>query len=260
MPINQAVILAGGLGMRMREESSILPKPMIEIGSIPLIEHVIDNISRQGINNILVLLGYKGDVIKDYFFHYKVKTSNVRINLKNGEVDFFDKSGSLRNLTVTLVDTGTDSLTGERLLRAIDFLDEEFILTYGDGLSNVNLVKLFASHKLSGLNNTVTVTSNPSRFGVINRDSNNRVLNFREKPSGHDLVNMGYFVLNKEDVKEVPKNTMLENEFMHNLVSMGKLNSYYHDGFFLPVDTPRDIATANEMFGRGQAPWKEIAQ
>jgi glucose-1-phosphate cytidylyltransferase len=254
--LNQAVILAGGFGTRMRDESDVRPKPMVLVDGIPVIDHIIRNLIKQEITNIVILLGHKGEVIKDYFVNYKTRNFTTRVNLSSGKISYLGEDIFPQNLQITLIDTGEFSLTGDRILRGLDFFEDEFLLTYGDGLSNVDIAALFDSHSKSGIPNSVTVTYNPSRFGVVKRNSEGLVTDFNEKPDGHDLINMGFFILNKKDAERIPPGTMFEHDHLKNLISDRKLNSYMHEGFFLPIDTPRDVSIANELAKKGTPPWK----
>jgi glucose-1-phosphate cytidylyltransferase len=250
----QAVILAGGLGTRMREESEFRPKPLVQIGERPILEHIIFTLAEQGVTNFLILLGYKGTQIRDHFLKFREHTVTTKIDLKSGEVNYLEDS-LFPKCEITFMNTGKDSLTGERLLRASRYLENEFILTYGDGIANVNVADLIKCHNASYCPVTVTVTQNPSKFGVVKRDKAGKVTSFSEKPEGHDLINMGYFMVKKESLTLIPRNTMLEVEFMRNLIEMEKLNSYKHEGFFAAIDTPRDLDTVNGLYKEGALPW-----
>jgi glucose-1-phosphate cytidylyltransferase len=252
--LTQAVILAGGFGTRMREESEFKPKPMVQVGERPILEHIAFNFAKQGVENILVLLGYKGEVIRDHFLNYREHTQPVKIDLQTGTVEILGVT-SFPKCQITFLDTGLYSLTGERLLKAAPYLANEFYLTYGDGLADVNLLELEKSHRNANAMATVTVTSNTSKFGVVASDESGRVLSFSEKPEGHDLINMGYFVINKASLKFLPPNSMLEVEFLQSLISRKELNSYKHNGFFAAIDTPRDLDAINVKYREGSLPW-----
>jgi glucose-1-phosphate cytidylyltransferase len=254
MPITQAVILAGGFGTRMREESEFKPKPMVQVGERPILEHIAYNFAKQGVENILVLLGYKGEVIRDHFLNYREHTQPFKIDLQTGDVQILGNS-PFPKCQITFLDTGLHSLTGERLLRATPYLEDEFFLTYGDGLADVDLLELEKTHRNANTMVTVTVTPNTSKFGVVSRNESGQVLSFSEKPDGHDLINMGYFLINKASLEFLPPKTMLEVEFLHNLISRGELNSYKHDGFFAAIDTPRDLDAVNLKYREGSLQW-----
>ena len=253
MKIQQAVILAGGMGTRMREESEVRPKPMILIGGVPIIDHLIRSLIRQGITDILILIGHKGDVIKDYFLNYGSRHAPTKVNLRTGKIELLGNPSL--NVEITLLDTGESTQTGDRVRFASEYLLDNFLLTYGDGLSDIKLSKLVQSHIQSGLRNTVSITRNPSRFGVVTRDKKGRVTDFSEKPEGQDLINMGYFILSKSDIPQIPSGTMLEKDFLQSLIIHKQLNSYMHDGFFLPIDSQRDVQIANNHLLQGDAPW-----
>ena len=252
--MKQAVILAGGFGTRMRDESDFRPKPLVQIGERPILEHIIFILAKQGFTDFIVLLGYKGIQIRDHFIKFREHTTTTKINLKTGEVNYLDDSLFPR-CEITFMDTGEESLTGERLRRASKYLENEFLLTYGDGIANVNVADLIESHKASNCPVTVTVTQNPSRFGVVKISEGGKVMSFSEKREGHDLINMGFFIVKKESLALLPPDTMLEVEFMHNLIKVGKLNSYKHDGFFAAIDTPRDLDRVNRLYKDGALPW-----
>jgi glucose-1-phosphate cytidylyltransferase len=255
LKIQQAVILAGGMGTRMREESEVRPKPMILIGGVPIIDHLIRSLIRQGITDILILIGHKGDVIKDYFLNYGSRHAPTKVNLRTGEIQLLGDPLSNLNAEITLLDTGESSLTGDRVRLAAEYLQDNFLLTYGDGLSDIKLSEIIHSHSRSGLRNTVSITKNPSRFGVVTRDETGVVLDFSEKPEGQDLINMGYFILSKRDIPKIPSGTMLEKDFLQTLIRDKQLNSYMHEGFFLPIDSQRDVKIANNYLLHGDAPW-----
>ena len=243
------------MGTRMREESEVRPKPMILIGGVPIIDHLIRSLIRQGITEILILIGHKGDVIKDYFLNYGSRHAPTRVNLRTGEIQLLGNPLFNLNAEITLLDTGETALTGDRVRFASDYLQDNFLLTYGDGLSDIKLADIISSHSGSGLRNTISITKNPSRFGVVTRNEAGTVLEFSEKPEGQDLISMGYFILSKKDIPQIPTGTMLEKDFLQSLISHKQLNSYMHEGFFLPIDSQRDVQIANNYLLQGDAPW-----
>lgn len=255
MEIKQAVILAGGFGTRMREESEFRPKPMVEIGGKPILEHIIYNFCSQGFSKVLVLLGYKGVVIRDHFLKFREHTLPIKINLQTGQSTLIGEP-TFPECELTLIDTGLNSLTGERLLRALPYLDDKFCLTYGDGIADMDLEKLVIHHQKSGKLATVSVTSNTSKFGVVEREEiDGSVRSFSEKPQGHDLINMGYFIFEKKSLLHLESDTMLETEFMQKLISINELSSYKHEGFFAALDTPRDLESIKGKYEDGLLPW-----
>ena len=242
-------------GTRMREESEFKPKPMVQIGEKPILEHIIYNFASQGVKNILVLLGYKGEAIRDHFLRFREHSAPIKINLMNGHVELLGDQ-KFPECEITFVDTGLNSLTGERLRRAQTYLESEFFLTYGDGIADVDLNSLVQTYRNSGKRAVMTVTANSSKFGVVIRNpESGQVIGFSEKPDGHDLINMGYFILKKDLVTEIPRDTMLENEFVQKLIAQGNLHSHKHDGFFAAIDTPRDLDAINIKYKNGELNW-----
>ncbi len=251
----KAVILAGGRGSRISEETSIKPKPMIEIGEKPILWHIMKFYSAHGINDFVICCGYLGYVIKEYFANYFVHTSDVTYDLANNKVEVHHQT--TEPWKVTLVDTGLDSMTGGRLRRVKQYLDDEdFCFTYGDGLSDVNITKLLKFHKDSGKLATVTAVQPPGRFGALILDSTD-VKGFREKPEDGGWINGGFFVLNPKVVDYIKDDgTTWEREPMESLVKDNQMNAFLHDGFFQPMDTLRDKNQLEEMWEKGTAPWK----
>ena len=253
----QIVFLAGGLGIRMRSDGEIRPKPMTLIGGIPIIEHLINHASRYGIKRVLVLVGYKGDMIRDYYLNYNSRKLPFTVDLNSGEIKY------LRNLQtpetgiqVTILDTGELSLTGERLRRAEEYLEDEFFLTYSDGLSDIDLHGLRAYHASHEFEVTMSVTKPVSRFGIVEMDENSgRISNFGEKSKQNDLINMGYFILTKNVIKEIKHDTMIELDLLPKLSQEGRIAARLHKGFFAPMDSPRDAEFLNQLWNEGNAPW-----
>lgn len=251
----KAVILAGGRGSRISEETSIKPKPMIEIGEKPILWHIMKFYSSYGINDFVICCGYLGYVIKEYFANYFVHTSDVTYDLANNKVEVHHQT--TEPWKVTLVDTGLDSMTGGRLKRVRQYLDDEdFCFTYGDGLSNVNLSELINFHKKSGKLATVTAVQPPGRFGALILDSD-AVKGFREKPEDGGWINGGFFVLNPQVVDYIQDDdTIWEREPMEKLVEANQMNAFLHDGFFQPMDTLREKMYLESLWEKGKAPWK----
>lgn len=228
--IKEVVLLAGGKGTRMRELTDTLPKPMVEIGGIPVLDHLIEIYNSFGNYNYLICTGYKGDVIKE---HYK------------------------SNSKVTTIDTGEETNTGGRVFQVLEFLGKNFMVTYGDGLANVNISKLLQFHFHHEKIATITVTNPVSRFGLLEFDKSNlnKVTNFVEKPKLKGYINMGFFVFNKSITDFLDKNSTLELEPLKKLTKQGELHSYIHNGYFEPMDTYREYKNLNEYWENGSKPW-----
>lgn len=254
----KAVILAGGFGTRISEESSIRPKPMVEIGGYPIIWHIMKIYSHYGINEFIICLGYKGEIIKEYFANYYLRKSDITVDLGIKSI-ITHKNGS-ENWKVTLVDTGESTLTGGRLKKVKKYLENEtFCMTYGDGVSNIDIGKLIKFHKKMKTLATVTAVQPPGRFGALNlKKGNNRVTEFREKPEGDGTwVNGGFFVLEPEVVDYIDNDRQSwEQEPMKKLAKKGQLAAYRHFDFWHPADTLRDKNVLEEMWQKGKAPWK----
>ncbi|MBI1862497.1 glucose-1-phosphate cytidylyltransferase [Candidatus Microgenomates bacterium] len=258
----KAVILAGGFGTRISEESGVRPKPMVEIGGKPLIWHIMKIYHTQGINDFVILCGYKGHMIKEYFANYKSHNSDMTFDFIKNEVVYH--KNNTEKWRVTLVDTGEDAMTGGRILRAKDYIgNERFLLTYGDGLSNIEIKKLIASHEShKGALVTVTAVPSPGRFGAFTLKSDQTaVTNFREKPSGDGVeeawISGGYFVMEPEIFDYIEDGqTVWEEKPMQTLAHEGKLHAYRHEGFWHPIDTLRDKNVIEKMWASSKAPWK----
>ena len=254
----KVVILAGGLGTRLGEETSLRPKPMVEIGGRPILWHIMKIYSAFGFNDFIILCGYKGEVIKEYFANYYLKNSDITIDLSDNSVQFHRRSSE--QWRITLCDTGRDTLTGGRIKRAEEFVKgERFMLTYGDGVADIDLRALLASHEASGLPATLTAVRPTARFGVIEMDAENRVTNFQEKPRGDNVwINGGFFVLEPEIFGYIKDgdSTVWEREPLQTLSASGLLNAYRHEGFWRPMDMLKDKKDLNEMWDCGRAPWK----
>ena len=252
----QAVILAGGLGTRLGEETAIRPKPMIEIGGMPIIWHIMKLYSAHGVNDFIVCLGYKGYLIKEYFANYFLHTADVTIDLKNNAIEVHQNRSE--PWKITLVETGADTQTGGRLKAIRPYLtaDQPFCFTYGDGLASIDLTALIAFHRAHGKSATISAVAPPGRFGAIEFDGD-RVRNFREKPDGDGaMINGGFFVADPSvlDLVEGPA-TLWEREPLEQLAASGELMAYRHAGFWQPMDTLRDKIHLEELWASG-APWK----
>lgn len=253
----KALILAGGYGTRISEESDIKPKPMIEIGGKPILWHIMKHYSHFGINEFVILLGYKGYVIKEYFANYYLHNSDVTIDTSKQQLEIHNNYSE--NWKITLIDTGIDTMTGGRIKRAQKYIgDETFCLTYGDGLSNVNLKELIAYHKSHGKKITMTAIQPEGRFGALQIENDNRVVNFFEKPKGDgSWINGGFFVCESSILDYIPGDqTVFEREPLEKLASDGQLHSFKHDGFWKCMDTLRDKNALNELWNSGNAKWK----
>ncbi len=252
----KAVILAGGLGTRISEETSLRPKPMIEIGGKPVLWHILKTYSHFGINDFVICLGYKAYMVKEYFANYFLHTSDVTFDLARNEMQVHHRHAE--PWRVTLVDTGELTQTGGRLKRAAEFLDDgTFCFTYGDGVSDIDIGAELAFHREQGALATVCAVQPPGRFGALNIDGN-RITRFTEKPQGDgSWINGGFFVLQPETLRYIEgDNTIWEREPLEALARDGQLTAYPHDGFWQPMDTLRDKNKLEELWQSGSAPWK----
>jgi glucose-1-phosphate cytidylyltransferase len=252
----KAVILAGGLGTRLAEETSTRPKPMVEIGGRPILWHIMKIYAAHGVNDFIVCLGYKGYLIKEYFANYFLHMSDVTIDMVNNRTEIHQNNAE--PWRITLVDTGDASMTGGRLKRVARYIgNEDFCMTYGDGVGNVNVTELIAFHRSHRRLATLTGTQPPGRFGALNLEGD-RVVGFEEKPQGDgSWINGGFFVLSPPVIDYVADDsTIWERGPMEGLARDGQLSAYLHKGFWLPMDTLRDKQHLEELWQSGQAPWK----
>ena len=252
----KAVILAGGLGSRISEETHLKPKPMIEIGGKPVLWHIMKGYSAHGINDFVICCGYKGYVIKEYFANYFLHMSDVTFDMQNNKMEVHQQSAE--PWRVTLVDTGEKTMTGGRLRRVRDYLgDEDFCFTYGDGVSNVNITELITFHRKQKKLATLTGIQPPGRFGVLNLKGES-VASFEEKPHGEGAwINGGFFVLSPKVIDLIGGDaTVWEREPMESLAHDGQLSAYLHSGFWHAMDTLRDRNHLEELWQSGKAPWK----
>jgi len=253
----KAVILAGGLGTRLSEETVTKPKPMVEIGGKPILWHIMKLYSHYGINDFIICCGYKGYVIKEYFKNYFLHQADVTFYMKKNKMVVHEERAE--PWTITLVDTGNNSMTGGRLKRVLPYLknEESFCFTYGDGLSDVNIKDLIKFHRSHGKQATLTATYPPGRFGALNIE-NNRVTKFEEKPRGDGaLINGGFFVLSPKVIDRIDGDSCVwEQEPLKGLAEDGELMSYKHDGFWQPMDTLRDKIYLDGLLKMNKAPWK----
>jgi glucose-1-phosphate cytidylyltransferase len=253
----KAVILAGGLGTRISEETHLKPKPMIEIGGKPILWHLMKIYSSHGINDFIVCCGYKGYIIKEYFANYFLHMSDVTFDMSNNKMKVHQQNAE--PWTVTLVDTGEETQTGGRLKRVASYLKNEkaFCFTYGDGLANVDIAKLIHFHEKHGKLATVTAVQPPGRYGALNRD-NDLVTGFVEKPKGDGgWINGGFFVLSPKCIDYIDSDdTAWEQRPLKDIALKGELMAYEHKDFWQPMDTLREKNLLEELWGSGKAPWK----
>lgn len=252
----KAVILAGGLGTRISEETHLKPKPMIEIGGKPILWHIMKTYSMHGINEFIICCGYKGYLVKEYFANYFLHMSDVTIDMKNNAMEVHEQHAD--PWLVTLIDTGEMTMTGGRLKRVQKFIGEEtFCFTYGDGVSDVDITKLIEYHRQNQTLATLTAVQPPGRFGALNFD-NGKILRFEEKPQGDcGWINGGFFVLEPAVLDLIEEDTTVwEQGPMEKLAELGQLKGYRHEGFWQPMDTLRDKIKLEELWATGKAPWK----
>lgn len=254
----KAVILAGGLGTRISEETHLRPKPMIEIGGKPLLWHIMKIYSSHGINEFVVCLGYKGYLIKEYFANYFLHMSDVTFDMAHNRMEVHQQH--VEPWKVTLVDTGEATMTGGRLKRVAPYVQQEdaFCFTYGDGVGDIDIRRLIAYHRAHGGLATLTATRPPGRFGALQLGTDHRVESFREKPAGEGgLINGGFFVLSPNVIDHIVGDEMpWEHEPLETLAEQGQLFAFEHTGFWQPMDTLRDKQHLEDLWSRGCAPWK----
>ena len=255
----KAVILAGGFGTRLSEETDTRPKPMVEIGGRPILWHIMKIYSKYDISEFIICCGYKAEVIKDYFINYSLQMSDLTVDLAKNEVVVHQKN--VESWKVTLVDTGPNTLTGGRLLRVRQYLEDEdmFCFTYGDGVGDINIGASIEHHKSQGRLATITSFSPPGRFGAISIDpATQNVVGFSEKPTGDlGLINAGFFILNPGVFDYIDgDDTIWEQDPLSSLAQNGELSAYRHHGFWQPMDTLRDKIKLQELWDTGRAPWK----
>ena len=253
----KAVILAGGLGTRISEETITRPKPMIEVGGKPILWHILKIYSHHGINDFVVCCGYKGYIIKEYFANYFLHMSDVTFDMSENSMEVHQRNAE--PWRITLVDTGEDTMTGGRLKRIANYVKDEeaFCFTYGDGIGDVNITELIAFHNAAGVKATLTATIPPGRFGVLDIVGS-KVSSFMEKPKGNgSMINSGYFVLSPKVIDYISDDsTAWERAPLERLAREGDLVAYQHHGFWQPMDTLRDKNYLEELWQSGRAPWK----
>jgi glucose-1-phosphate cytidylyltransferase len=256
----KAVILAGGFGTRLSEETSVRPKPLVEIGGRPIIWHIMSIYASHGIDDFIVCCGYRGDLLKEYFLNYSTWESDLTVDLSSGDIEVHRRARE--SWRVTLVDTGLNTMTGGRVRHVRDLLDSTFCLTYGDGVSDVSISELVAFHRRQQALVTLTAVQPPGRFGALTlRPDQDRIASFHEKPSSGDggdeaWINGGFFVAEPSAVDYIDgPDTVWEREPLERLATEGHLAAYRHDGFWQPMDTLRDKHLLEELWQRGDAPW-----
>ena len=258
----KTVILAGGLGTRLGEETVVRPKPLVEIGGKPIIWHIMKHYSHYGINDFVILLGYKGYMIKEFFDNYRRHLYDMKIDFKNNKSEIIKSDLNIEeeNWTIELIDTGEHTMTGGRLKRAYKYLKDEksFCLTYGDGVSDINIEKEIKFHKKHGKIATVGAVCPPARFGALKIENDNRVSNFIEKPKGDNgYINGGFFILNKAIFNYIDDDyTIFEQKPLMNLAENNEIMAFKHDSFWQCMDTQRDKTLLEDLWNKGNAPWK----
>lgn len=253
----KVVLLAGGLGTRISEESHLRPKPMIEIGGKPILWHIMKIYSHYGLNDFIVCCGYKGYVMKEYFANYFMHLSDVTFDLKNNKMEIHNNTSE--PWKVTLVDTGADTMTGGRVKRVKDYIgNETFCLTYGDGVADIQIDKLLKFHKEHGGKATLTAAQPPGRFGALSIEGT-QIKSFKEKPVGDgNWINGGFFVLEPSVIDLISNDeTVWEKEPLEKLADSNQLHAYFHNGFWQPMDTLRDKNHLEQLWSSGKAPWKQ---
>ncbi len=253
----KAVLLAGGLGTRISEETSIKPKPMVEIGGKPILWHILKIYSFFGINEFVICCGYKGYLIKEYFANYFLHMSDVTFHMRLNSMEVHHKKAE--PWQITLVDTGELTMTGGRLKRVGDYLgDADFCFTYGDGVADVDIKSLIEHHRLHGRKATVTAVQPPGRYGALQLSDDCRVDGFQEKPQGDGgWINGGFFVLNPSVLDYIEDDTSVwEQDPLKSLAREGQLTAFHHEGFWQPMDTLRDKLLLEKLWSEGRAPWK----
>lgn len=254
----KAVLLAGGLGTRMREETEFRPKPMVEIGGKPVLWHIMKIYAQHGISEFVICAGYKGNVIKNYFYNYAPENLDFTVRLGSHDEIVYHGSHEEFDWTVTVVDTGAETMTGGRIRRIERFVDgQPFLCTYGDGIANVDIADTIKFHGVQGKIATMTTTRPTSRFGVVDMNTEGSVSQFREKPRVDDWVNIGYFVFEPEIFDYLTDDsTVLEQQPLHSLADASQIAAYKHEGFWQPMDTQREAQQLNAIWDSGTAPWR----
>lgn len=253
----KAILLAGGLGTRLREETEFRPKPMVEVGGRPVLWHIMKNLAHFGITDFIIATGYKSDMIKEYFLNYEAWNNDFTIELGRKDSLTFHDVHEEAHWSVTVAFTGEATMTGGRVFRAAKYLNNErFLVAYGDGLADVNVDELVGFHKKSQGIATLTTVQPTSRFGVMDVGDDGKVISFAEKPKLDGWINIGFFVLEPEVLQYLNEDCVLEEEPLANLSADGQLSAYRHDGFWQPMDTFRESRLLNDLWDSGSAPWR----
>ena len=254
----KAVILAGGLGTRLSEATNLIPKPMVEIGGKPILWHIMKTYSHYGINEFIICCGYKGYVIKEYFSNYFRHNSDMTVDLSNNDIQIHDNH--CERWKITMIDTGLNTMTGGRIKRIQKYVENEpFLLTYGDGVADINIQETIDLHRASDKLLTVTAYKPSGKFGALDIDDEGIVNSFMEKPAGDgNWINAGYFICQPEVFDYITEgdSSIFERFPLENIAKEGKMNAFKHAGFWKPMDTMRDNIELNEMWDKGNAPWK----
>lgn len=254
----KVVILCGGFGMRLREETEVKPKPMVEVGGMPILWHIMKNYAFHGFNDFVLCLGYKGNVIKEYFYNYEILSNDFTVELGTKNVEIYPRHDE-HGWKITLVDTGSNAMTGARVKKVEKYIDgETFMLTYGDAVTDLNIKDLVGYHRAHGKIGTVTGVCPPSRYGELTMN-NDSVISFKEKPElDTSLINGGYFILNKKFFNYLSDDDdcILERTPLERLASEGQLKVFHHKGFWQCMDTYRDYNYLNQMWKEKKYPWK----
>jgi glucose-1-phosphate cytidylyltransferase len=252
----RVVILAGGLGTRLREETEFRPKPMVEVGGKPIVWHIMKGFAHYGLSSFIVCVGYKGEIIKDYFLNYRARNNDFTVTLGEHERVEFHGRHAESEWTVTVADTGAETMTGGRVFQTRPYVDGTFICTYGDGLADVPIDRLLEFHRSHGALATVTTVQPLSRFGVMEVIGDGVVERFREKPQQQGWVNAGFFVFEPGVFDYLDESSVLEQDPLARLAADNQLRAYRHDGFWQPMDTFRELVLLNGLWDSGNAPWK----
>lgn len=254
----KVVILCGGQGTRLREETEYRPKPLVDVGGRPILWHIMKLYAHYGFHDFVLCLGYRGNMIKDYFLSYEAMNNDFTLCLGQNNRMVYHGSHHEQDYRVTLADTGLETMTGARIKKVGCYIDDDtFMVTYGDGVSNVDIAALLAFHKMHGRLATVTTVRPVSRFGILELDHSGRVINFAEKPKLEGWANVGFFVFNRQvfDYISDDLECVLEREPLEKLAKDGELLAYRHEGFFFAMDTYREYLYLNELWNKRQAPW-----
>lgn len=255
----KVVILCGGRGMRLQEETEFRPKPLIPIGGRPILWHIMKTYAHYGFRDFVLCLGYRGEMIKDYFLNYEAMSSDFTIRLGHGHSLNYDDVHKEQDFIITLAETGLETMTGGRIKRVEKYIDgDAFMVTYGDGVADVDIRALVEYHRQHGRPATVTAVHPPSRFGILTLNDNSKVLSFAEKPQMGEWINAGFFVFNRKVFDYLKgDDCILEREPLERLAREGELMAYRHNGFFYAMDTYRDYKFLNELWDKGQTPWEK---